>query len=306
MAIRKKFHVQDPKALREEFYRNYPEGYWLYRISLLKNAHDSFDAIKDSLTRDLEDAVAEDYKRMMRAEMHFLYFQMVEALFEIVFALCDHDNRDLWVALTFGEWGQTYRRVKQLAEGKLLEPNLQGMVRAKFGGEEVEMSRLRWLFYFGFPLSLTPEEWEKTIRTIRSLLTMFARDFSDRDDYNAYKHSLRFYSSSYSFGLGKPGEAPRLLGKGNDAINFLEEEVVPVAGGEPEHRIRTTMKSFDFERDYRCAITVESLIGNLIKSRKYSMFSDLVDEKFNLHRFDGLDLAALQPHLGVARWSVQN
>jgi len=96
----KQFSVADLDSLQKEFYKTYDPDYWLYKITLLKNCHDNFDQIKDVLKKELADVVDDDYRRVLRTEMHFMYFQMVETLFEIMFTISKHDNRNLWLALT--------------------------------------------------------------------------------------------------------------------------------------------------------------------------------------------------------------
>ena len=112
----KQFIVNDLNSLQKEFYKTYDPDYWLYKIGFLKNCHDNFDGIKKTLSDKLNEIVDEDYKKMIRTEMHFLYFQMVETLFEIIFAISKHDGRNLWLALTISNWKENYKQVADLSE----------------------------------------------------------------------------------------------------------------------------------------------------------------------------------------------
>ncbi len=40
---------------------------------------------------------------------------------------------------------------------------------------------------------------------IKNALVLFAKDFSDRDDYNAYKQSLRLYQTPVRVGIAPEG-----------------------------------------------------------------------------------------------------
>lgn len=308
MAKKKKtFIVGNPDQLCEEFFKNYPLDYWLYKILFLKNAHDSFETLKSGLTKNMEGVVDDDCKRVLRTEMHFLYFQLVEALFEMIFAICAHDPRYLWATLSFSDWRQTYDKIKLVSEGRLKEPDFKNNIQIGAGDKKMEISTLRWIFYFGYPISLTDEQWGKNLNNIERMLRVFAEDFSDRGDYNAYKHSLRFYHSSFSFALGRTGASEaRVMGSSPDCINFLEEEVEADAAGQKQIFINTTMKPFDFDRDYRCSIAISNLIQNIINTRKYSLLKEFVGKPFEIHKFDGIKLPEFTfARTGVSRFSVR-
>lgn len=317
----KRFVVGDLDSLQKEFYKTYNPGYWLYRIGLLKKSHDHFERIKDILKTNIGEIEDNDFKKMLRTELHFLYFQMIETLFEIIFALSrpGFDNRNLWIALTFSNDKQTflysdsYKKIKEFAEGKLNEPDLSAKAITEIQGKKVEMPLLQWFFYFAYPFQLSDDQWGKNIDNIEKLLREFAKDFTDRREYNAYKHSLRFYVSESSFSLRKKGsQDPIILGRANDAIKYLEEhkeneEKSKLRGQREEtlglttdisckkkdkvdklqekKRIIRTTKSFDFERDYRCCLLIYELIKNIIITRKYSFLEELHDKEIQVHTF---------------------
>ncbi len=304
----KKYFVGDIKSLQEEFYRNYPDGYWTYKICLLKNAYSDFDSAKAALTKNIEGCIDTDFRKMLRTEMHFLYFQLIEALFEMIFAITDADNRNMWVSLSFSNWKRNYERVRLYAERAINAPNFRRPIKIGKEGDEQEIPLLRWIFYFNYPLSLTNDQWNKNLDNIEALLHCFAKDFSDRGDYNAFKHSLRFYNSECSFAIGKTG-APEahVIGASQDAITFLEEEIEKTPTGEEKRYINTTTKPFDFERDYRCAIAISALIQNMINTRKHSILENLHGESVELHKFDGISPAELcLPKTGLSRISIRN
>ena len=124
---------------------------------------------------------------------------MVETLFEIIFAVSKHDNRNLWLALTFSNWKDNYNEIVKLSETSYLFTN---KIKTTISGNEVEIPLLRWIFYFVYPSKMTEDEWKNNLDKIKRLLLLFAKDFSDRGEYNAYKHSLRFYNSSFAMSIG--------------------------------------------------------------------------------------------------------
>lgn len=303
------FNVNDLDSLQKEFYRMYDPDYWLYRIMLLKNSHDDFDQLKSSLTKNTEEVIDKDFRRVMRTELHFLYFQMIETLFEIIFAVSRHDNRDLWVALTFSNYRDTpfysesYKEIAALNDRSKI---FIDKIKTEIDGKEAEVSLLRWMFYFIYPTKLSDEDWIKNLENIKRLLLTFARDFSDRGEYNAYKHSLRFYNSPFSMAIGITGDHQmHSLGSSEDCITFLEERREKDMSGElsPTGQIMRTQKPFDFQRDYEMCILIHTMIKNIIYTRKYSILIELHGKNFIMANFVDLDFYKTVISKGVTKSS---
>jgi len=291
----KTFTVNDLDNLQKEFYRMYDPDYWLYRIMLLKNSHDDFDQLKSSLTKNTEETIGKDFQRVIRTELHFLYFQMVETLFEIIFAVSRHDNKDLWVALTFSNdrntpfYSETYREIAGLNDFSKI---FTEKIKIEIDGKRIEIPLLRWIFYFIYPTKLKDDEWKKNLENIKKLLLIFARDFTDRGEYNAYKHSLRFYNAPFSMAIGLTGSNKmHSLGSSEDCITFLEEQKKKNESGEmmSTGRILRTQKPFDFQRDYDLCILIYAMIKNIIYTRKYTLLNELHGQNFTMANFVDLD-----------------
>ncbi len=292
----KNYTVNDLNSLQKEFYRMYDPDYWLYRIMLLKNSHDDFDQLKSSLIKNTEETTDKDFKRVIRTELHFLYFQMIETLFETIFAVSKHDNRDLWIALTFSNdrnapfYSETYKKIAALNDRSEI---FVEKMKIEIDGKQMEVPALRWIFYFVYPSKLNDEEWVKNLENIKRLLLMFARDFSDRGEYNAYKHSLRFYNSPFSMAIGITGSNQmHSLGSSEDCITFLEEQRKKGVNDEllSTGRIMRTQKPFDFQRDYEMCILIYAMIKNIIYTRKYTILNELNGQSFTMANFVDLDL----------------
>lgn len=312
---KKKFAVNDLESLQDEFYRAYEPDYWLYKIALLSNAHKDFDKAKPILTDDLTDVNVDDFKRMLRTEMHFLYFQMVETLFEIIFAISRHDNRNLWAALTFSNekdtdfYSNAYAEIRSLALGKMQSFLFQN-ITTTIDGKLIKIPLVRWLFYFIYPSKMSDDEWLKNLESIRRTLTVFAQDFSERGEYNAYKHSLRFYNTSFSLAISSINmqqvKVAHTLGQSTDSIIYLEEHDRnnPNATTEGRRRIARTIKPFDFERDTRCCLIIHSLIKNMIYTRKFSLLKDFQNKEFQFSTYSDIKIPEmLLPKTGVTRSS---
>jgi len=303
----KNFNIIDLDKLQKEFYRSYDPDYWLYRIMLLKNSHDNFEQLKDVLAKNTEETVDGDFKRVIRTELHFLYFQMVETLFEIIFAT-KHDNRDLWMALTFSNdkntafYSDNYKRIAELNE---LSDIFTEEIKTDEGSNEVAVPLLRWIFYFIYPTKLSDDEWETNLENIKDLLLIFSRDFKDRGEYNAYKHSLRFYNKPLSMSIGISGGKMHSLGSSEDCIVFLEEQKKMIDGKMiSTEKVSKTSKPFDFQRDYDLCILIYTMIKNIICTRKYTLLEELHGKDFPLANFVNLSAFKITtPRTGIIKSS---
>lgn len=291
----KTFTVNNLDSLQKEFYRMYDPDYWLYRIMLLKNSHDDFDQLKLSLIKNTKEAVDKDFRRVIRTELHFLYFQMIETLFEIIFAISKHDNRDLWVALTFSNdsktpfYSETYKKIANLNNFSNL---FTEKIKTEIDSKTVDIPALKWIFYFVYPTKLNDDEWIKNLENIKKLLLVFSKDFADRGEYNAYKHSLRFYNAPFSMAIGLTRSKQMFsLGSSDDSITFLEEQKKTDKNGEivATGQIMRTQKPFSFERDYQMCILIYAMIKNIICTRKYTLLEELHGKNFDLANFVDLD-----------------
>ncbi len=68
-----------------DFYKNYNLDYWPSKIAFLKNSYEHFDKIKEYIYQELNVPNDEKTLLMLKTDLHYLYFQMVEALFEEIY-----------------------------------------------------------------------------------------------------------------------------------------------------------------------------------------------------------------------------
>jgi hypothetical protein len=284
---KKKLIVNDLNRINESFFKNYNIDYWLYKICVLKECHNNSNKVFDIITKDLIDADIEDFRKTLRLELHFLYFHLIETFFTLYFTVCKHSNTQLWLALAFSKDQDTffyldiYKMIKDFKEGKLLDFDPEKVIQVNFDGKVDKITLLKFALYFLYPINLSEAEWIKNTDNIKKMLFMFAKDFSDRGEYNAYKHSLRMYPSSFELSFDK-----KILGQSEDSINFLERQIIKKESeNKRTERVVITTKPFNFERDYKCCIFITQLIQNIINSRKYVYLKELHKKKFNLFFF---------------------
>ena len=265
-----------------EFYKHYPIDHWIYKARMLKNLIENFDSVKEILLKDLIDVVDKDCINMLKAEIHFTYFQIIEALFELIFALENRKDKLLWFYISFSPYKKNFRRIGKVASG--ITDFLFKDVELPFGKV---IPLIQYIFYFGafFPISDT--DMKNNLEMIKRILILFAKDFSDRNEYNAYKHSLRFYHSPIwlEFGEILNGDKTKPI------LNMNTEDSFTFLCKNQDGNIDSRTKAFERNRDYKMIALCHNLIQNVINLRKRSFFAP--NEKAKACMFNKLDLTSI-------------
>ena len=161
--------------LLDEFYNNYPVNLLACKIDLLYNEYDSQI---DLFTEIENDQIIK--QKTIRSEIHFILYQLIEALFELIFCLLDNHSKNIWLALTLVNdrkspfYIDVYNRIRLLSENSLNEPD--------FNNQEL----LHWLFFYGVQKIQLNKNFDTTLSNIKEILLTLANIFSNRNDYNAW------------------------------------------------------------------------------------------------------------------------
>jgi len=256
------------------FYGYYPITHWKYKFALLKSGFSNYDSVKEKFQNELFDMREEDYINMLKAEIHFTYFQIIETLFELIFALEKRDDRNLWYYLSIPNWRRNYKRIQSIANG-----NVGFFYENVDIGESNTIPFLRYILFYLLEPSISKLELENNLETFKRGIIIFAQDFSERDDYNAYKHSLRLYQASINL---------TFLPHGNYLPNFTmsSKNTFRYLGKDNDNRLLSIVKSFDPDRDLRMADFCYKLIWNIINIRKCYFYNVEHVKIFYFHEID--------------------
>ncbi|KKL48560.1 hypothetical protein LCGC14_2324290 [marine sediment metagenome] len=269
-----------------EFYKSYPVNHWCEKLALLKNYIDNYDSVKETLQKGLMDVDDEKYIKMLKAEIHFTYFQMIEALFELIFAVEKRDDKNLWYYLSFSSWKKNYKRIETIAKGNT--SFLHNLIDI---GNNQKIQFIIYVFYFSLNPHITESEMKKNLEVIENAIRYFARDFNDREEYNAYKHTLRFFQSPVK--LTFYNEETRVAfyqSRAENTFTILEKD-------EKKQLISVT-KAFNPDRDFDMGMICYQLILNIIITRKLYFFKSKEPEPIHyFHKYDLLTINSPKDNL---------
>jgi len=265
-----------PPINYKEFYLNYQTDYWGYKIAMLKNSLDNFKVAKNTIYSGLEDTNDDDCLLMIKTEIHFLYFQIIETLFELIFALEERAEEYLWYSLSFPT-ANNYNKIKDIAKGdkKLFKKKWKIKVNQSNEIHEIEFLDYVFYHYFHFP----EKHNNKNLDSIARFLEYFAQDFSDRYEYNAFKHALRILYCKPGVRIESCDNKFSADFQSKDGFKYLERDI------KNKEKISLTAKAFNTDRDVKMSSTCAQLISNIISSRKMYYFKTIEE----LYYFDNVD-----------------
>ena len=263
--------------LYKDFFNCYDCDHFLKKLELLDRCY------------GLEDD--EKTKKMIVKEIHFLFFHLTETLFNFIFLLRKYKEREIWMALSFCDHKKSsyYTNISKMINELDEESEIfqDGNVSNCHKKQKENMNYLQYLFYLRFKsnLNLTDKQEKENIKNIKTLLLIFAKEFKKRKaEYNAYKHGLRFYNSSFSLGIGVNENKPDVwLGHSDNAITFLESKETEDKNVESIYK---TTFPFDFDTDKNMCLAIIHLINNIIETRKCRIKNEYKPKMIYFHNID--------------------
>ncbi|WP_146129899.1 hypothetical protein [Flagellimonas meridianipacifica] len=222
---------------------------------------------------DFKIPLTKNTKFILQADLRQNYFHSIETFFEFFFAFLPRDgkipdNRNVLRALVKSNWRKNYKKIEYIANGKFKMSLLDQIVQFL----DYEVSIGQYLFYLG---TFSKEKFDdayqakvqESIESIKKIIKILAIDFSKRDEYNAYKHTMRVFPnfSSIHFLDAESLKEQITFDLSNSASYQLYDD------NEKETIVKTTL--FDPERDYKMTKLCSRLIHNMIELRS-AVFRD--------------------------------
>ena len=257
------------------FYSSYLKEYHQVKAYYLKMQLDNMDDLNDKLLKkEFDRTLTDNTKFILQAELRQNYFHAIESFFELFFALVPNDekvpdNTDIVKKLVKSNWRKNYNKITDISNGKFKIENLLKR-EIKFNNHKVGVGH--YLFYIGI---FNEDKFEDVINSIKKSyngiakgIVTLAKDFSDRDEYNAYKHALRIYPSMKRLILADHKTLEeRMSFDLSNSMSFQQFD-------EKAKKATIKTKILDSERDFRMTSFCSSLIHHMIYFRDLIYNSD--------------------------------
>ena len=277
------------------YYKNYFLDYWEIKYYFLKNEITNYKSQKDLLS-------IPNYKSkflsMLKFDLHFMKFQLIETLFNFIFALENKDDKDLFFRLAFPEEKSqrsfaAYDKISGLNDMMNIDSYFKKEVQVN--GYTIPL--WQYLFFFNIDNSEIQDNFELIEENIISLLFQLASTFSDREDYSSYKHSLRCYSSSLTLSIRPRGTDEFIpLGEAKDGMNYLTK-----TEREGDTIVNRTFKAFSIEEDSYYIERAIELLKNIVNTRISYFFKEKLTEIYYFK-----DLKKKYPNYSIIRLTTSS
>lgn len=214
------FVIQDPNHLNSDFYENFDEGYSLRKASILLTIVENLEQFKKFL-EDIDednDDIDQKFSEAFRAEIHFTELHQFEAFFAMILAV--FQDLPHWLFLKDYPTSEIREKVEAYIEGNI--PKLTS------GRASSEHDFLNWAIYAGFESDKEEHQknWRKNLDDIAWMLRRMAKKYLDGlEEYNSFKHGLRFLTGPTYFKIFPTGQPEKgLQYSSDDSLRFLEVE----------------------------------------------------------------------------------
>jgi hypothetical protein len=261
------------------FYDSYLRHYHAFKSILLKTALENFQKYEvDLFGEPLETEDSQAFCTTLKSDLRQNYFHAIETFFELFFTLIPNeqpnfDDLNILFNLTNSNWQVNYEKIKKIASGDMPLDFLSNKI--DFHGYKITIGH--YLFYYGLlDVKSIPDFFNKvseSIEAIKQGIKIIARDFTDRDEYNSYKHGLRIIPALSELKLVDPKTSEiKLEWNLKDSMSFFCK-----TKNEDEVKIKT--KLFDSDRDFRLTRFCSNMISSIIDTRRVSFYNQKLVEK---------------------------
>ncbi len=272
----------DYKNFYNYYLKEYHEVRAIYLKYLLSNTESLNNTIqeKELGIENVKIPLTKNTKFVLQADLRQNYFHSIETFFEFFFAFLPKnekipDDTKVLRALVKSNWKQNYKKIEYIANGKLKLSLLDEMVEFL----EHKVSVGQYLFYIGtFSKEKFNEDYQskvkESIESIKKIIKVLANDFSKRDEYNAYKHTMRVFPNFSSIHILNAESL-------KEEINFdLSNSASYQIYNDKEKETIVKTKLFDPERDFKMTKICSRLIYNMIELRSV-VFGDRKEKGAN-------------------------
>jgi hypothetical protein len=242
------------------FYSTFLVNYFDFKTTYLKSALNHYKEFH--LEKIILQYSEKDFLLTIKSDVRQTLFQAIETVFEILFALVpdkDGYTADTEILRTLSKGEFHYKEINKIAEDKATLDFLDKEVQLTDGNK---VSVGQYIFYFGLHLlDDIKAKISESLEAIRNGLYVLAIEFSDRDEYNCYKHGMRIIPALTFFKLMRADNNNQIVNWDlSNSMTYYKEDA-------KENKMEFVTKVFDTERDLNLLRLCSDLLWNVIKIR---------------------------------------
>lgn len=263
------------------FYDSYLDDYHKFKAMTLKGILDNIDTHANTFIGQLTAEGMEQYKKTLQADLRQTYFHSIETFFELFFALNPKSkgyigDKNIMIALTQSNWRESYKTIVNISNDEKALDFLDTEI--DMHGATVSIGH--YIFYFGLARSQSKipdfsQGLSDSLAAIKEGIRLIAKDFADREEYNAYKHGIRIIPALKELSVfDRETMETHIKWDLQDSMSFFLKTKM-------EDEVKIITKVFDPARDYQMTYFCSNLISNMVYYRKMA-FDTKKDPKSKL------------------------
>lgn len=261
------------------FYANYAYDYYIYKHGTLKAILDNAEKFEQEfLTNIVQGTDQTRYAQFVKSEVRITCFHAIETLFELIFALEPKDGvlRDERIlhSMVTSKQSVNYGQIKDISTGK---DNLEFLDKICIQNGQVPV--WKHIFYFRQNPNMSEEgnaKFADSLNGIKHFIKHIADIFSNREEYNAYKHGLRIMHTVNFVSIGVADDPSPFVDDLSDSMSLLTLELDPKTK-KPVAEIIDVI-SFDTHVDMEIIQACYYMINNIISRRKaFYVFGETIN-----------------------------
>ncbi|WP_423819961.1 hypothetical protein V5739_05505 [Salinimicrobium sp. TIG7-5_MAKvit] len=263
-----------------KFYASYIKEYHEVRANYLNLLLSEIDDLNKHLKKkeiskeNINVPLTKNTRFIIQADLRQNYFHCIETFFEFFFAFLPNnnqapDNSKIVRQLVQAKWRNHPKKIEQIAQGKMKLNFLDQKI--DFIGHQISIGH--YMFYPGTMLKEKfGENWysmvHESVKNIKKVIRALAIDFCERDEYNAYKHTMRIFPNFESLQVLDANTK-------EERINFdLSNSISFQVYNDDKKETTLVTKTFDPERDFDMTKLCSRLIYNMIELRNVMFNSE--------------------------------
>lgn len=250
--------------MKEGFELLYDYKVWQYKVIMLKALLDDPALRKSILSSSLWEGVdTSEFEDFLKYEIHFTLYHAAEAFFAFIFAYL-YGDKNPWLWLSEYDLDSLQQNIQKIGGKK----GLSAIIKQ----DKIE-DFIMWLFYPAARNNLSKikkKELKESCQFIRRFIEHLAKEFTDRGDYNAYKHGFRAFRIKQQITIGPTQDGKKLVFDDLEGVRYLalkeslqDDSIIK--------KIRIVTKGINVERSFRIIFTIGNLLRAAMEQRRVNL-----------------------------------
>ncbi|MCD2424939.1 hypothetical protein LQ567_19300 [Niabella pedocola] len=257
-----------------KFYSHYLNDFHFVKATIYNKMIDDLPRYEaEFFPEGLNEDGKRSFRRTLKTDLRQNYFHCIETFFELFFALAPEgaptfQDTNILFNLTNSRWNDNYKKISAIADGSFRLDFLDNEVQGNPG-----ITVGHYLFYYGtFNFEKFNTDYKNrvhaSVQAIKHGLKLLAFDFSNRDEYNSYKHGLRIIPTISELIFARV-DNPEIVLKFDltDSLSYLIKQ-------KNEDEIISKTVPMDSKRDFEMTRFCSNLIANITYLRKITLEKD--------------------------------